>query len=192
MLVFISTYPCDENDREFIYKLYLDFERLMYATAKRYISDHLACEDIVQDSIEKLIKKINTLRSMERCVLGGYIVSTIRNTAINYLKRKGMEHEYYGGNVDFLEVEIHLSGKPSPDEVIILTEQKERIQKIWEVLTEEERFLLEGKYILGMTDQELGLQIGCKPDSIRMKLTRARRAALKTMINQEGAFHDQT
>lgn len=187
MLIFINTYPCSESDREFITRVYLDFERLMFATAKRYISDISVCEDIIQDSIVKLIKKTDLLRSMERCILSGYIVSTVRNTAINHLKHQGMENKYYGGGVDSVDEDMT---SLTTDEIVTLTEQKEQIQKIWDRLADEDRLLLEGKYILGLTNQELGDQIGCKPESIRMKLTRTRRKALKMMVELEGVSHD--
>lgn len=187
MLIFINTYPCSESDREFITRVYLNFERLMFATAKRYIADISVCEDIIQDSIVNLIKKTHLLRSMERCILGGYIVSTVRNTAINHLKHQGLEKKHYGGGVDSIDEDMT---SLTTDEIVALTEQKEQIQKIWDRLTEEERLLLEGKYILGLTDQELGHQIGCKSESIRMKLTRTRRKAFKMMVELEGVSHD--
>lgn len=53
-------------------------------------------------------------------------------------------------------------------------------------LSAEDRALLEGKYILGDSDEMLARTLHCKPSSIRMKLTRARRRALK-LLEQEGA-----
>lgn len=41
--------------------------------------------------------------------------------------------------------------------------------------------LLERKYILGYENEELGRMLGCRTDSVRMKLTRARRKVLRLM-----------
>ena len=49
----------------------------------------------------------------------------------------------------------------------------------------QERALLEGKYILAQSDKELAADFKCKPDSIRMKLTRARRKLLDIMKRSE-------
>jgi len=46
-----------------------------------------------------------------------------------------------------------------------------------EKLSLEDRLLLRGKYIEGKSAQELAEMLGCKPDSIRMKMLRARRRA---------------
>lgn len=60
------------------------------------------------------------------------------------------------------------------------------LSKIWPRLPEDDRVLLEGKYILGYSDQELAEEIGCQANSIRVKLTRARRRALAIIQEQEG------
>ena len=76
--------------------------------------------------------------------------------------------------------------EPSLDERIMLAEQKECLMQIWSSLPEEDRLLLEGKYILGYTDAELADMLGCKKSSVRMKLTRARRRAFQLMTEEEG------
>lgn len=184
MIMFLSAIECSPSDKEFVIQLYQDYNRLMFSVAKRYISDYGACEDIVQDSLEKLIKKVQILRPMECCILASYIVSTVRNTAINYLKLEGKIKERQSSLEDRQENE-YLSGNYSLEELLVLTERKSKLQKIWPLLSEEEQLLLEGKYILGYNDSELALQLGCKPDSIRMKMTRARRKAFDLMFEQE-------
>lgn len=191
MIAFLSTIECSPSDKELIIQIYEDYNRLMFCVAKRYITDYGACEDVVQDSLEKLIKKIKILRPMERCVLAGYIVSTVRNTAINYLKCEGKTQKYQSSLEESQENEW-ISGKCSFDELLVLMEQKSTLQMIWPLLSQEDRLLLEGKYILGYTDSELALQLGCKPDSIRMKMTRARRRAFDLMSDRKGECDDET
>ena len=72
-------------------------------------------------------------------------------------------------------------------------EHDKALLDIWPVLPKETQILLKGKYILGYTDQELACQLKCKPSSIRMKLTRARRAALLLLSERnEVKEHDKT
>ena len=72
------------------------------------------------------------------------------------------------------------------DERIRLEEQKDRLMKIWSKRPDEDQLLWEGKYMLGYKDAELADMLGCKKDSIRMKLTRARRRAFQLMTEEEG------
>ena len=188
MLGWLETVELRQSDREFLIQLFRDYERLMFATARRYIPEQSACEDIIQDSLEKLMKRIRVLQSMESCVLAGYIVSTVRNTSFNYLKQCGRARERQCSLEEEQVMECAAEAR-SLDEQVSLSELKARLSALWPQLSEEEQILLEGKYILGYTDQELALQVECKPASIRMKLTRARRKALQ--ILREGKCSDK-
>ena len=48
-------------------------------------------------------------------------------------------------------------------------------------MTESDQLLLLGKYTMDMSDTELAQVINCKPSSIRMKLTRARRLFIEKL-----------
>ena len=186
----LLTYAQEErSDQEFMLWLYESYHRLMFATAKKYIADNAACEDIIQDSLLNLIKKVPVLRTYERCILPSYIVSTVRNTAINYLKRKGVKEKHIVTyDEDLVET---VAGDALPLDVLMeLAERRDALVAVWPELPEEDRLLLEGKYILGQTDAELAGLLGCKADSVRMKLTRARRNALKKMV-EKGHFYEQ-
>ena len=61
---------------------------------------------------------------------------------------------------------------------------EQEIEKLKEGLKHlgpEDRALLEGKYLLKYGDKELARDFGCQPNSIRMKLTRARRKLMVIM-----------
>ena len=75
--VIISTLD-DPQDRNFIVQLYLEYEKLLFSTAWKFTSSHHDAEEIVQDSLERLIRKTSVLRQLERCTLVAYIVSTVR------------------------------------------------------------------------------------------------------------------
>lgn len=184
MITVISSTIADQEDEEFVLQLYQGYNRLMYATARKYVSDPSACEDIVQDALVKLIEKKDLLRSRPGCILPTYIVSTIRNTSINYLKRSAHKNQKcISIDEDFFS-EIDSDSLPL-DELMCLKEQKAQLSQIWNYLSTNERILLEGKYILGYTDRELAKTLCCQPASVRMKLTRAKRKALN-LLNSIG------
>lgn len=180
MVTLICTTIQEPDDREYILGIYKEFQNLMFYTAKKYINDQTICEDIVQDSILKLIEKIDMIRAKERCILAGYIVSIVRNVSINYLKREGIRKKH---TVGFDEETIDEVPVPalSIEELLLAKEKASLISVALEQLPETERLLLEGKYILEYSDKELAEQLNCKPGSIRMKLTRARRHALSIL-----------
>lgn len=172
------------DDRRFMENLYLDFERLMFSTAQKYNLSLPDQRDVVQDSLEKLIKKVATLRPMKRCTLSCYIVYTIRSTSIDFLRtQKRLASKSVSIDAqDYTELE---ATAPSLEDLIISGERQTLLPKLWPCLPEEDRILLEGKYLWGYTDAELAFQLNCQPNSIRMKLTRARRRALAYLENKE-------
>jgi len=183
MISFICTTVENPNDREFMLWLYQEFKKLMFATARQYVPNPSDCEDIIQDCLVKLIEKISVLRGKKRCVVCSYVVYTVRNTSINYLRRQKVMHtKVYSLEEQADEI---ASAEPSMDELMIVMEHKERLYEVWGQLPEEDLILLEGKYILRCTDTELAEQLHCKPDSVRMKLTRVRRKVFR-MMNSNG------
>lgn len=86
MLAFIETLAEDPSDQDFIRDIYEQFYHLMYFTAQKYFKNMDICEEIVQDSLVRLIKQVAALRSLANPYRAAYITSTVRNTAINYLK----------------------------------------------------------------------------------------------------------
>lgn len=184
MLIYFLESIEDESDKEYFIWLYNEFERLMYSIAFKYTTIPQIAEDIVQDSVENLLKKINTIRTMKKRVLASYITSTVRNTSINHLKAIEHERGHIVGDLDNELETIQTDG--SIERLLQLADDLKKLSLIWEKLSREDRFLLEGKYILGYNNNELARMFRCQPNSIRMKLTRARRNAFALLIEQEG------
>lgn len=192
MISFLSAYSDTNSDEDYIVQLYLKYERLMFAAAKRAAPElPSSWEDIVQDSLEKLIRHEDTLRTLEERSLLAYISITVRNTALNCRRRQALKDRFF---TDFSEGDPEGTdpAAPSMEDLVILREERASLLEVWRSLSETDRLLLRGRYILQSTDGELAELLGCKPASIRMKLTRARRRALKSMLDKEGGPGDKT
>lgn len=178
----------NDTDQEFILWLYQEFYRLMFYTAQKYVADQKQQEDIVQESLRKLIEKTSLLRRFQRPILASYIVSIVRNTSIDYLKMWQEEKDRLVNLDDLTSQEVRNS--QSIDETLILQEEMEHLKKVWSKLDTETRMVLEGKYILGYDNKKLSQLLRCQPSSVRMRLTRARRKALELM-RKEGEGYDR-
>lgn len=175
------------NDDAYIQWIYDTYKMTMFYTANKYIKDQSTCEDVVHDGIIKLFEKIDVIRSMEGSALTGYIVATIRNISIDYLRRQAVQQAH---TITIQEEDWNsmLTHEISPDEAILLKEKGARLLDVLQKLPPTEFLLLQGRYMLDYTDAELAAQLGCKESTIRMKLTRARRHALALLheTNWEG------
>ena len=184
MVAMVYSMEDQPSDREFMDQMYMEFERLMFFTARQYTSKAEIAEDIVQESLVRLYEKVRTMKPMKHVVLAAYIRATVRNTAINVLRKMNRERDYAA------DAETDAFAQADQEWVLNtmmdLSGYRVLLSKIWPRLPEDDRVLLEGKYILGYSDQELGEEIGCQANSIRVKLTRARRRALAIIQEQEG------
>ena len=184
MVAIIYSMEDEPSDRELMDQMYMEFERLMFFTARQYASKTEIAEDIVQESLVRLYGKVQTMKQMKQVVLAAYIRATVRNTAINALRKMNREKDYAADAET--DAFTRADQARALDTMMDLSGYRILLSKIWPQLPEEDRLLLEGKYILGYSDQELAAEIGCQANSVRVKLTRARRRALTIIQKQEG------
>lgn len=172
----------DENDRTFMAELYLQYNRLMYSEIYKIIHDPWAAEDLVQTILEKLIGKVQELREKDRERLVNYVITSCRNCARSYL-RKQCKHSYvqYDNSWDGEDIE---HGRQAIEYRLISNENLATLSRVWPKLDARNRWILESRYIQGKPPDEIARELGIKPDSLRMVLSRARRAAYRLMEDE--------
>ena len=182
MLAFICALPEEPGDRAFMLDLYERFERLMFSVARTYGREGDFPEEVVQESLVKLIGKVELLRELSQKSLAAYVAATTRNTAIDYIRARERRNAASLDDEAFSE-----QGSPLPpmDELMGDAERGKRLADALRRLAETDRILLEGKYLLEYSDETLAKQLGCQPGSIRAKLTRARRRAFKLLEGED-------
>lgn len=169
----------DDDDRAYMTRLFVKYQRLMYRTIYDILGDKWATEDVLQTTLLRLIDHLDTLRRLEPEGLAGYIAAACRHTAYNAV-RDSSRHPW-----------LPLDGGPEvPDERqevedrVLRRLELDALAQVWPRLDENTRWLLEARYILDYSDGELARELGVKPDSVRMALTRARRKARRLMESQ--------
>lgn len=166
--------PISADDKEFFQSFYEANIKYIYYIAKSYTDSPSDCDDIVQDSLIRLLNNISKIRGLSRCASIKYIVLTIRSAFLDNEKRKHGVNSMYLDD-DTLEMLIKadlLIANTMPD---ITT--KLEVEKLKKSLSFRDWIVLEGKYVQGYSQEELAKMIGVSPDSIRMILCRAREKA---------------
>ena len=90
---------CIENDdRTYIMDLYINYYGLVFSKIKNITNSTNDVEDLVNDTFVKLIGKISLLRTLSDYKVTTYIVYTAKSTALNFVKRKGIQNKliFYG------------------------------------------------------------------------------------------------
>lgn len=170
----------NDGDRAFMTGLYLDTRALMYKKAKRMLRGEQDVEDVINDALEALIKKIDLLKGFDSCTLRAYVVSTIRNTALNYLNHKKRQGERVipDGDEALESIPARAAGL---DADLIRKQDLDALKKALMLLPERERDLLTMKYLDELKDREIAAVFGIKPGSVRAYLTKARRHAQEVL-----------
>lgn len=186
------TVPGDNPEgMAFVRELYSRYSRLMFAEALRRVSNRQDCEDIVQDAVESLCEKADTLRVLPPAALPAYVVYTVKNKSISFLRHQAVVSRHTADLGDE-GLEDFESSAPSPEEWLELRERADGLGRIWPLLPEEDRELLYRKYILGQDNEELAEVFRCRRDSVRMRLSRARRRAVSLMKGGQGRDKTRT
>lgn len=159
------------DDRDFMGELYLSYKRLMYSEIQKITRDSWATEDIIQSALEKLIDKIPLLRTLSKSKLINYIISTSRNTAINYLRKKNQTPEFSYDD-EFDSIADYAIGM---EDNIILRDLIENAKAAWRALDMRSKEILELRFMLDKSNSEIANELGIQPDSVRMAISRARK-----------------
>lgn len=109
-----------------------------------------------------------------------YLVYTVRSTAVNF-KRHQNVIEKHTLPIDYDDGNTYEEPSESPQEILEREEQQRQFAAIWDQIPRADAELLYRKYILQESDEKLAEIYHCKKESIRMKLTRAKRKVISLM-----------
>lgn len=161
----------NENDRLLAEMLYRKYKHQMYGIAYSILHNRADAEDVVMDSVYKIVKNIDKFSMENGDRNESLIIIITRNTAINrYRANKRRSHISLD---DLYETQHDISEDPQE---IFLTAQsaEELIQKI-RVLEPIYRDVLLMKYLYDYNDHEIADMVGISQTTVRVRLMRAKK-----------------
>lgn len=165
----------DEDDRRYMEWIFETYHRLMYYYIMELLSDPWGADDVMQECVVKLIDKIDVLRRLSESKRRNYIITAAKNTSISYLRRNGAKQGT--SYEDWAKDCVGTGAEDDPEELVLHQAEIAQLQYVWDRLDERSKFLLAGRYILEQSFEELAQELGVSPASVRMMVTRAKRAA---------------
>lgn len=172
----------DEDNREYMTRLYRDYQALMLKTAWEYSQDSATVEDIVSDSCVSLIQHLNQLKAMDKPALRAYIVITVRNKALDDLRRQALRRKSFvtmdENTLDSLEETTSFERKLS------LRQEMETVREAIANLPADEQDVLRMKFFRHMTDKEIAARMEIAENRVRVLIMRSRKK-LKQMLYRE-------
>lgn len=177
----------DESSRDFMLRLYVNSVTRMYLEAVKYVSDKETAEDVVSDAVVKLVEKVDLLRQLDEGKRLAYAVTTVRHMAYRHLRQKSrLELTSF----EALEELLPSADAETTDDKILKEQRKARLRELFVAIPTEDLLLLEEKIILLWSDEEIAKTLGIQPNSVRMRLTRAKRRVADALTAQGFALND--
>ncbi len=179
----------DEDSRAFMVRLYEDnIARILYEARKRFPRSEDA-EDAAYETVARLVNKVDLLRELKEPQRQAYILTTIRHISIN----RHMRHsDWREVSLNVLEDFISEPEGETSDESLLREQRNARLREILKTLDPEDRIVLEQRYLLQYSIDEIAKDAGILPNSARMRLTRAKRRLADAMLTQGFRIEDWT
>ena len=175
---FVLLVISDENDREFMQKLYITYHISMFRMARSLTDSMADAEDVVSAACLSLIKKISYLRTVDCNILEGYIISTVKNEAF-LLHRRNMRH--HKSNEAGIVIEQIAAHEATPEEIVLEKSTIEELMNCIAELPEDDQLVLRMKYFHKETDEEIAKILGVRKNTVRSKTYRARQRIMRIL-----------
>ena len=171
----------NESDRVLLTNLYTQHQRLFLYKANQYTRNSGQAEDVLQDAMIRVIRKIDTFRDLTEAQMIAYVDRTIYSCAMTFLKRESKipQVEDWKDALESIQSETDIMEHLNRKELSV------QLGMVLEQLAPRERNALIYKYIFEYKDAEIAKVLSVKPESIRMILTRARRNLKQFMMKEE-------
>lgn len=169
------------GEKRFMLELYARLGAKMFAVARSMTDSKQDAEDVVEEACISLMKKISLLRQLDCNVLESYVVSTVRNTAYSFQRRRTRRRE-----VDDAETLLANTpdSEPDPEASLLQKASLEQLMQAIRQLPEADQVAIRMKYFEERSTSEIAEVLGVQECSVRSRLTRARKR-LRELLKEE-------
>lgn len=178
-IIFLLSMKDSSSEREYAATLYETYGKLMRYVIFQIVKDWEKADDLLQDAVCRLFPHLAKLMDWSEDHVRGYVCRAARSVALDAVdpKRRG---RYFSGKVEALADE-----STSPEDFILKMEEADAVRGVLDELPERDRDLLFFKYFDELDNHEISRLTGISEQSIRQRLSEARRHALRLLQGRE-------
>lgn len=174
MLLYLSLIDNEEDKIKFE-DIYNSYKKTMYYVANKILEDEHYSHDAVQISFLKIIKNIDKIEEINCNKTKGFIVTIVKNTAIDIYRKNKREKE----KVKNLEHEI----REVEDRFNNVEELSSNIEIAILKLPERYKSVFFLKYCHGVHDNKIGDILGISASTVRTRIKRGKEK-LKSILEE--------
>ena len=154
----------------FLAAFYEQYRGYLYYTARKFTDSPQDCEDIIQDTMVRLLRNEENLRQLRGNQAATYLYLTVRSV---FADRQSRVREQAAEDHALELAQVSREDGRTEDGL----NAKWDAQILKQQLPQRDWQMLELKYIAGYSDQEIAAEMGCNAGSVRTLLSRVRRRA---------------
>lgn len=158
------------------------YSKLCYSIAYRILQSHEDAEECVNDSY---LAFWNGVPPANPDPLSSFLCKIVRNTSIHRYHKNTRQKRNSSYNLALEEIIDFVSSRPSPDELVIVTELTENLNLFLDTLDKESRLIFVYRYWYGDSMEEISTRMGLKYNTTTVKLARTRKK-LKKFLQGKG------
>lgn len=160
---------------EFVFR---EYAPRIFHIAKRMLGNDADAEDVTQDVLLQVIRKLDTFRGDSQ--LSTWLHRVTVNAALAHRQKRANRQKRETSDTDFESLEGAAPSGPvkkwntTPDDIVLAAEQAETIEKAITELPEPFRDVYVLADVEGLTNAEIGDMLGLSVPAVKSRLHRAR------------------
>lgn len=148
------------------------YQGKLYRFVMRFVLEHHAAEDIVQEAFIRLYRSIERVDTSKK--FSSFVYALTRNCAISYLRAQKRDVP--------LEEALTLTTDESPDTQVIARDERRRVREAVNALDTKYKNVLSLYYFDDLSYEEISKRLKFPLNTVRTHLKRAKEALRKTLM----------
>jgi RNA polymerase sigma-70 factor (ECF subfamily) len=143
--------------------------RRVFLLIYRIVGNVADAQDLTQEAFIKALQRQDQLKDLEKAA--HWLSRIASNTAIDFLRRSG---RVSFSDLDDLPEPVKKCSLDGPEQQLLRSERRARLEACLDVLTERERTALLLRDVEDMPAEEVAGQLGCSKATVRSHIANAR------------------
>jgi len=167
-----------EEDKNKFELLYITYRKLMFHVANRILNDERLAEDAVHQAFVKILENFDKIENISCHKTRSYVVTIVRNTAINMYNRKKRHPAVPIEEAAFCIAEERLE---RTDDLDSLAEAVLKLPAIY-------KDALKLKYVQEFSNEEIAKMLDISEVAVRKRLERAKRKLEEILKREDSTY----
>lgn len=159
--------------KEALSAMYEKHHRIIFAQLRGRV-DGQDTEDVLHSILDRMLRSMDRLNTMDEIRQAMYIRSIARNAAVDYLRDR-VRRRRHAADASDEDIARLTDPRQNVEEEVLHRDEISGMRRAVAALSEEKRNLLEMKYVQELDDAQIARVLGIRRENVRQRLSRLRK-----------------